>query len=203
MVSWSTDHHGPLTTSEVTSPVGPVRVETSWLSTGTETSTQTAYTPPDAIVQFMNTLTLEQSQSYLPTELHFLFVFLLQCVEALRFYLYILPLEYIYFNGPSMYGWGGWNGASSHLICSQILQMDATILHQTAGPQVCTAIINHRFGVFVINVTLLLYFFTMVAMVRWLLMYIRWRLRSGRHQENCHSTSSASTETGCEATNEN
>lgn len=70
--------------------------------------------------------------------------------------LFVIPLRYLYLNGPSFFGFGFWNGANTDHICSEMTKVNDGFW--TLHPNECNDLINQRVQSFMIMIAILFYF---------------------------------------------
>ena len=88
-----------------------------------------------------------------------------------------LPLKILYFNGPSIYGFGFWEGRSGEDICSQLTNVDSAFWKE--NPSVCVDILDKKFGSFALSLGILVYFILLITFTKECLsrMFLRRRRR--------------------------
>jgi len=73
--------------------------------------------------------------------------------EVVR-WLFLKPLKKLYFGGPSLGGWGFWEGAQEEDICASLTHVDA--IHWSSskeGAEMCQSLLDRKFTAFAVGIT--------------------------------------------------
>lgn len=81
----------------------------------------------------------------------------------------IQPLKTLYFGGPRLWGWGGWEGISNEEICAQLTQVPAKVWENSIN---CSQLIERKFQTFLISIGSLTYFLFIYKFLNYL--YLRY-----------------------------
>lgn len=74
-------------------------------------------------------------------------------------YLFDYPLKLLYFNGPSMWGIGFWEGKNYEEICSHLTNVQSSFwLHSFEKQEMCLNIIEKKYNAFSISLLIIIYF---------------------------------------------
>jgi len=74
-----------------------------------------------------------------------------------------LPLLYVYMFGPSMGGYGFWEGKQLDIICSELTAVPQE--HWTENIDVCETLVTHKFNSVLVAVYFVLYIFALKTVV--------------------------------------
>lgn len=69
--------------------------------------------------------------------------------------LFMKPLRALYFGGPRIMGWGGWEGIAPHEICAQLTQVPASVWIESASA--CGDLLERKFQTIAIGISSLAY----------------------------------------------
>ena len=77
--------------------------------------------------------------------------------------LFVSPLRILYFHGPRVWGWGGWEGINTEDICAQLTLVPASVWKEQMAN--CGALLERKFSTFVVSVFGAAYFFAVYKVV--------------------------------------
>ena len=88
------------------------------------------------------------------------------------YFLGIYPLKQLYFHGPRLWGWGGWEGFAPEDICSHITQVTSSVWKIQKDN--CTDLIERKFHSFLVTVFGVSYIFVLYKILSycWLRYFI-------------------------------
>lgn len=89
-----------------------------------------------------------------------------QYIQLAYDYTVLSPLARLYLYGPSLGGWGFWNGMDLSMICAQKTNISLEFW-QTHSAECIQLISRHFYGI-VVLVETLFYFIIMWALLRWM-----------------------------------
>ena len=91
-------------------------------------------------------------------------------LEVIFYYGLLWPLEYVYFHGPTLHGWGFWGGRHPHDICTEMTGSTVRFIESSAEDTIrCHAMLATRFEAFIGMICVTVYVFMVVAMFRWII----------------------------------
>ena len=92
-----------------------------------------------------------------------------RCVELVKYVpelLFVQPLRTLYFKGPRLMGWGGWEGILLEDICSQLTTVPASIWRDQLSN--CQDLVERKFQTFLVTISILSYCFVLYKVVAYL-----------------------------------
>lgn len=75
----------------------------------------------------------------------------------------VAPLKILYFQGPSLFGWGGWAGLPMEDICAQFTQVSADLWKNQRDH--CAALIDRKFRAILVVVGCATYFAALYKLI--------------------------------------
>jgi hypothetical protein len=79
---------------------------------------------------------------------------------------FVSPLRILYFRGPRIWGWGGWEGISFEDICAQLTLVPASVWKDQITN--CTELLERKFSTFLVSVFGAAYFFTLYKVISYI-----------------------------------
>ncbi len=86
-------------------------------------------------------------------------------ISIVPYYSIILPLRTLYFGGPRLWGWGGWEGISFQEICAQLTQVPAKVWENSTD---CRELVERKFQTFLISLGAGTYIFLVFKLVNYI-----------------------------------
>ena len=81
-------------------------------------------------------------------------------------FFFVSPLRILYFHGPRIWGWGGWEGINFEDICAQLTLVPASVWKdQTKN---CAELLERKFSTFLVSVFGAAYFFTLYKIISYI-----------------------------------
>lgn len=90
----------------------------------------------------------------------------MEYVQLIGYYLFVFPLREIYFKGPRLWGWGGWEGFASEDICAHLTQVTSSVWKSQHDH--CTDLLERKFQAFLVSVFGISYFFLAYKLLSYL-----------------------------------
>jgi len=90
-------------------------------------------------------------------------------IQVIPNFFILYPLKLLYFGGPRLWGWGGWEGISTEEICAQLTQVPAKVWENSTN---CIELIERKFQTFLISIGSLAYFILVYKIINYV--YLRY-----------------------------
>ena len=110
--------------------------------------------------------TIASSLSNIPIVCHLISLF-----EVVWFYGVFCPLQFVYFRGPSLWGWGFWDGRHPHDICAELVGYKIRF-SERHGSQLCHDMLVRKLETFIALFWIYVYLFILLWSIRIVVSFI-------------------------------
>jgi len=90
----------------------------------------------------------------------------MQYVKTLCENVFVYPLRLLFFQGPRVWGWGGWEGIQYEDICAQMTQVPAHVWREQMFT--CAELLERKFTTFLVTVGAATYGFVLYKILSYL-----------------------------------